>query len=203
MDTVWSQLIFYCGIFINAVVSLFVYPSFLLLADGEDSTVSIQIKLENEGSDEELETDMLYSPQLALKLALTEWLGEFCIPHQYNSKSVPITVSYPYANGFTGSDTWIYLTVLGSLKWSFYDWRTWYSAAQFCLSGRQVPQSGVKSTAIDVSSMTAPSLCSSTTVTTVFQQPIMSPAMPPLCLDPLSHPMAKRPQEEEEVRFFR
>ncbi|TKS65773.1 Protein O-GlcNAcase [Collichthys lucidus] len=92
----------------------------VVMTDGEDSTVSIQIKLENEGSDEELETDMLYSPQLALKLALTEWLGEFCVPHQYN-------------------------------------------------------------------------------ITTVFQQPIMSPAMPPLCLDPLSHPMAKRPQEEEEV----
>lgn len=58
-------------------------------ADGEDSTVSIQIKLENEGSDEELETDMLYSPQLALKLALTEWLAEFSVPLQYNSKSNP------------------------------------------------------------------------------------------------------------------
>nr|XP_046258393.1 protein O-GlcNAcase isoform X4 [Scatophagus argus] len=92
----------------------------VVMTDGEDSTVSIQIKLENEGSDEELETDMLYSPQLALKLALTEWLGEFCVPRQYN-------------------------------------------------------------------------------ITTVFQQPIMSPAMPPLCLDPLSHPLAKRPQEEEEV----
>ncbi|KAG7236374.1 hypothetical protein INR49_001071 [Caranx melampygus] len=114
----------------------------VVMTDGEDSTVSIQIKLENEGSDEELETDMLYSPQLALKLALTEWLGEF---------------------------------------------------------GRQVPQSGAKGTAIDVSSMAAPSLCSSTTVTTVFQQPIMSPAMAPLCLDPLSLPMAKRPQEVEEV----
>ncbi|KAK2824266.1 hypothetical protein Q5P01_021441 [Channa striata] len=121
----------------------------VVMTDGEDSTVSIQIKLENEGSDEELETDMLYSPQLALKLALTEWLGEFGVPHQYNS--------------------------------------------------RQVPQSGAKSTAIDVSSMAAPSLCSSTTVTTVFQQPIMSPAMPPLCLDPLTHPMAKTPQEVEEV----
>ncbi|XP_026164567.1 protein O-GlcNAcase isoform X2 [Mastacembelus armatus] len=121
----------------------------VVMTDGEDSTVSIQIKLENEGSDEELETDMLYSPQHALKLALTEWLGEFGVPHQYNS--------------------------------------------------RQVPQSGAKSTAIDVSSMAAPSLCSSTNVTTVFQQPIMSPAMPSLCLDPLSHPMAKRPQEEEEV----
>ncbi|KAM3606588.1 uncharacterized protein V6R79_019290 [Siganus canaliculatus] len=121
----------------------------VVMTDGEDSTVSIQIKLENEGSDEELETDMLYSPQLALKLALTEWLGEFCVPRQYNS--------------------------------------------------RQVPQSGAKSTAIEVSSMAAPSLCSSTTVTTVFQQPIMSPAMPPLCLDPLSHPLAKQPQEDEEV----
>ncbi|XP_045556632.1 protein O-GlcNAcase isoform X5 [Salmo salar] len=59
------------------------------MTDGEDSTVSIQIKLENEGSDEELETDMLYSPQLALKLALTEWLGEFLVPHQYNSRQVP------------------------------------------------------------------------------------------------------------------
>ncbi|XP_004555904.1 protein O-GlcNAcase isoform X2 [Maylandia zebra] len=121
----------------------------VVMTDGEDSTVSIQIKLENEGSDEELETDMLYSPQLALKLALTEWLGEFGVPHQYNS--------------------------------------------------RQVPQSGAKGTGIDVSSMTAPSLCSSTTVTTVFQQPIMSPAMPALCLDPISLPLAKRPQEEEEV----
>uniref|UniRef100_A0A7N8WTC5 protein O-GlcNAcase n=1 Tax=Mastacembelus armatus TaxID=205130 RepID=A0A7N8WTC5_9TELE len=102
----------------------------VVMTDGEDSTVSIQIKLENEGSDEELETDMLYSPQHALKLALTEWLGEFGVPHQYNS--------------------------------------------------RQVPQSGAKSTAIDVSSMAAPSLCSSTNVTTVFQQPIMSPAMPSL-----------------------
>uniref|UniRef100_A0A8C5AA40 Protein O-GlcNAcase n=1 Tax=Gadus morhua TaxID=8049 RepID=A0A8C5AA40_GADMO len=61
----------------------------VVMTDGEDSTVSIQIKLENEGSDEELETDMLYSPQLALKLALTEWLGEFRVPHQYNSRQVP------------------------------------------------------------------------------------------------------------------
>ncbi|XP_034754803.1 protein O-GlcNAcase isoform X1 [Etheostoma cragini] len=121
----------------------------VVMTDGEDSTVSIQIKLENEGSDEELETDMLYSPQLALKLALTEWLEDFVVPHQYNS--------------------------------------------------RQVPQSGAKCTAIDVSSMAASALCSSTTVTTVFQQPIMSPAMLPLGLDPLSHPEAKRPGEEEEV----
>lgn len=69
------------------VLLCFFPPHFAPLpADGEDSTISIQIKLENEGSDEELETDMLYSPQLALKLALTEWLGEFGVPHQYNSK---------------------------------------------------------------------------------------------------------------------
>ncbi|XP_070771906.1 protein O-GlcNAcase isoform X3 [Enoplosus armatus] len=79
---------------------------------------------------------------------------------------------------------------------------TWYKSnmngvRKDVVMSRQVPQSGGKSTAIDVSSMAAPSLCSSTTVTTVFQQPIMSPAMPPLCLDPLSHPMAKRPQEVE------
>uniref|UniRef100_A0AAX7SSH2 Protein O-GlcNAcase n=1 Tax=Astatotilapia calliptera TaxID=8154 RepID=A0AAX7SSH2_ASTCA len=126
----------------------------LWTADGEDSTVSIQIKLENEGSDEELETDMLYSPQLALKLALTEWLGEFGVPHQYNS--------------------------------------------------RQVPQSGAKGTGIDVSSMTAPSLCSSTTVTTVFQQPIMSPAMPALCLDPISLPLVeveKKDSDEEPMEM--
>ena len=55
-------------------------------ADSEDSTVSIQIKLENEGSDEDIETDVLYSPQMALKLALTEWLQEFGVPHQYSSK---------------------------------------------------------------------------------------------------------------------
>ncbi|XP_033835103.1 protein O-GlcNAcase isoform X1 [Periophthalmus magnuspinnatus] len=121
----------------------------VVMTDGEESTVSIQIKLENEGSDEELETDMLYSPQLALKLALTEWLGEFCVPHQYNS--------------------------------------------------RQVPQSGAKSATIDISSLAAPSLCSSTTVTTVFQQPIMSPAIPPLCLDPLSLPMTKETEDEVEV----
>ncbi|XP_038152347.1 protein O-GlcNAcase isoform X2 [Cyprinodon tularosa] len=122
----------------------------VVMTDGEDSTVSIQIKLENEGSDEELETDMLYSPQLALRLALTEWLTEFSVPHLYNS--------------------------------------------------RQVPQSGAKSTAIDVTSMAAPSLCSSTSVTTVFQQPIMSPAMPPLLLDPLQHPLAKSEEVDTEKK---
>lgn len=54
-------------------------------ADSEDSAVSIQIKLENEGSDEDLETDMLYSPQMALKMALTDWLQEFGVPLQYSS----------------------------------------------------------------------------------------------------------------------
>ncbi|XP_024280107.2 protein O-GlcNAcase isoform X1 [Oncorhynchus tshawytscha] len=114
------------------------------MTDGEDSTVSIQIKLENEGSDEELETDMLYSPQLALKLALTEWLGEFLVPHQYNS--------------------------------------------------RQVTHSGAKSSAINVSSLGASSLCAGTTVTTVFRQPIMAPTGAP---DPNNHPMAKSLQQQE------
>lgn len=67
---------------INTVFVLFHF----FAADSEDSTVSIQIKLENEGSDEDIETDVLYSPQMALKLALTEWLQEFGVPHQYSSK---------------------------------------------------------------------------------------------------------------------
>nr|XP_031538695.1 protein O-GlcNAcase [Vicugna pacos] len=58
----------------------------VVMTDSEDSTVSIQIKLENEGSDEDIETDVLYSPQMALKLALTEWLQEFGVPHQYSSE---------------------------------------------------------------------------------------------------------------------
>ncbi|KAJ3610955.1 hypothetical protein NHX12_023045 [Muraenolepis orangiensis] len=121
----------------------------VVMTDGEDSTVSIQIKLENEGSDEELETDMLYSPQLALKLALTEWLGEFGVPHQYNS--------------------------------------------------RQVPHSGANSTVLDVLSLGAPSLCSATGVTAVFQQPLMCPVGPSLCPDPHAHPMAKRRHELQEL----
>lgn len=80
---------------------------FSLLADGEDSTVSIQIKLENEGSDEELETDMLYSPQLALKLALTEWLGEFCVPRQYNGKINPILYCFSTQDS-SSSMIWIF-----------------------------------------------------------------------------------------------
>ncbi|XP_040217176.1 protein O-GlcNAcase [Rana temporaria] len=60
----------------------------VVMADSEDSTVSIQIKLENEGSDEDLETDVLYSPQMALKLALIDWLQEFGVPLQYSSRQV-------------------------------------------------------------------------------------------------------------------
>ncbi|XP_015203319.1 protein O-GlcNAcase isoform X1 [Lepisosteus oculatus] len=116
----------------------------VVMTDTEDSTVSIQIKLENEGSDEELETDMLYSPQLALKLALTEWLGEFGVPHQYNS--------------------------------------------------RQVPHSGAKSSALDVASLGAPNLGSSTTVTTVYQQPIMSQGA---ALSEEPQPLGKEEEEEE------
>uniref|UniRef100_A0A672MSM6 Protein O-GlcNAcase n=1 Tax=Sinocyclocheilus grahami TaxID=75366 RepID=A0A672MSM6_SINGR len=145
----------YCGTFCYPNVSQSPYlhtigekllPGIEVLwtADSEDSTVSIQIKLENEGSDEELETDILYSPQIALKLALTEWLSEFGVPHQYNS--------------------------------------------------RQVPHSGTKSTSIDVPVLTAPSLGISTTVTTVFQQPIMSPAVP---LSDEPHVLGK--EEEVEV----
>ncbi|XP_061084288.1 protein O-GlcNAcase isoform X2 [Conger conger] len=121
----------------------------VVMTDGEDSTVSIQIKLENEGSDEELETDMLYSPQLALKLALTEWLGEFGVPHQYNS--------------------------------------------------RQVPHSGAKSLAIDVPSLVSTSLGSSTTVTTVFQQPIMSQVVAEDLSQEEPHHLGKEEEVEVEV----
>ncbi|KAK6482306.1 protein O-GlcNAcase-like isoform X2 [Huso huso] len=117
----------------------------VVMSDSEDSTVSIQIKLENEGSDEEIETDMLYSPQLALKLALQEWLGEFGVPHLYNS--------------------------------------------------RQVPHSGAKSTSIDVASLVTANLGSSTTVSTVYQQPIMSQSTA-LSEEPL--PLSKVEEEEEE-----
>ncbi|KAK7140018.1 hypothetical protein R3I94_012586 [Phoxinus phoxinus] len=118
----------------------------VVMTDGEDSTVSIQIKLENEGSDEELETDILYSPQIALKLALTEWLIEFGVPHQYNS--------------------------------------------------RQVPHSGTKSSSVDVPSLASPILDTSTTVTTVFQQPIMSPDVP---LSDELHVLCKEEEVEVEV----
>uniref|UniRef100_A0A8B9K8I7 protein O-GlcNAcase n=1 Tax=Astyanax mexicanus TaxID=7994 RepID=A0A8B9K8I7_ASTMX len=118
----------------------------VVMTDSEDSTVSIQIKLENEGSDEELETDILYSPQIALQLALTEWLNEFGVPHQYNS--------------------------------------------------RQVAHSGVNSSSVEVPSLSTATLGSSTTVTTVFQQPIMSPTAP---LSEEPHTLHKDQEEEEEV----
>lgn len=56
------------------------------------------------------------------------------------------------------------------------------------LAGRQGAHSGAKSVSIDVPSVTAPTLGSSTTVTTVFQQPIMSPAAP----------LSEEPHKEEE-----
>lgn len=63
-------------------------------------------------------------------------------------------------------------------------------------AGRQGAHSDPKSASIDVSSMTAPTLGSSTTVTTVFQQPIMSPAAP---LSEEPHTLHKEEEEEEEV----
>ncbi|XP_069756464.1 protein O-GlcNAcase isoform X2 [Narcine bancroftii] len=96
----------------------------VVMTDTEESTVSIQIKLENEGSDEEIEMDVLYSPQMALKMAISEWMQEFGVPHQYNC--------------------------------------------------RTTPHSGAKTNSIDVGGIDSPCLNSSTTVTTVYQQPIMS-----------------------------
>ncbi|XP_007909585.1 protein O-GlcNAcase [Callorhinchus milii] len=123
----------------------------VVMTDSEESTVSIQIKLENEGSDEEIETDVLYSPQMALKLAIAEWLQEFGVPHQYNS--------------------------------------------------RQVPHSGAKTSIIDRAVMDAPPcLVSSTIVTTVYQQPIMSQGSP-LSSEPatLSSEPATLDKEEDEL----
>ncbi|XP_075699117.1 protein O-GlcNAcase isoform X2 [Rhinoderma darwinii] len=117
----------------------------VVMTDSEDSTISIQIKLENEGSDEDLETDVLYSPQMALKLALTDWLLEFGVPLQY--------------------------------------------------SNRQVAHSGVKASIIGIAPLiSTPSLNAATTVTTVYQQPIMSQGTV-LGTDPLM-----LPKEEEEKK---
>uniref|UniRef100_A0A8C1RDU9 Protein O-GlcNAcase n=1 Tax=Cyprinus carpio TaxID=7962 RepID=A0A8C1RDU9_CYPCA len=60
---------------------------------------------------------------------------------------------------------------------------TWYKSnmngvRKDVVMSRQVPHSGTKSTSIDVPALTVPSLGTSTTVTTVFQQPIMSPTVP-------------------------
>ncbi|XP_048407352.1 protein O-GlcNAcase isoform X2 [Stegostoma tigrinum] len=116
----------------------------VVMTDTEESTVSIQIKLENEGSDEEIEMDVLYSPQMALKMAISEWLQEFGVPHQYNC--------------------------------------------------RTVPHSGAKTNAIDVGTLDTPCLNSSTTVTTVYQQPIMSQG------SPLSGEQAPLAKEEEDKK---
>ncbi|XP_067909282.1 protein O-GlcNAcase isoform X2 [Heterodontus francisci] len=116
----------------------------VVMTDTEESTVSIQIKLENEGSDEEIEMDVLYSPQMALKMAISEWLQEFGVPHQYNC--------------------------------------------------RTVPHSGAKTNAIDIGALDTPCLNSSTTVTTVYQQPIMSQG------SPLSGEPAPLAKEEEEKK---
>lgn len=61
-------------------------------------------------------------------------------------------------------------------------------------AGRQGAHSGPKSASIDVPSVTSPTLESSTTVTTVFQQPIMSPAAP---LSEEPHTLHKEEEEEE------
>uniref|UniRef100_A0A669C7L4 Protein O-GlcNAcase n=1 Tax=Oreochromis niloticus TaxID=8128 RepID=A0A669C7L4_ORENI len=78
---------------------------------------------------------------------------------------------------------------------------TWYKSnmngvRKDVVMSRQVPQSGAKGTGIDVSSMTAPSLCSSTTVTTVFQQPIMSPAICSTCVE-----VEKKDSDEEPMEM--
>uniref|UniRef100_A0A4W3IWP6 protein O-GlcNAcase n=1 Tax=Callorhinchus milii TaxID=7868 RepID=A0A4W3IWP6_CALMI len=123
----------------------------VVMTDSEESTVSIQIKLENEGSDEEIETDVLYSPQMALKLAIAEWLQEFGVPHQYNS--------------------------------------------------RQVPHSGAKTSIIDRAVMDAPPcLVSSTIVTTVYQQPIMSQGSP-LSSEPDELEEKKQQSDEEPMEM--
>uniref|UniRef100_A0A8C5PB29 protein O-GlcNAcase n=1 Tax=Leptobrachium leishanense TaxID=445787 RepID=A0A8C5PB29_9ANUR len=118
----------------------------VVMTDSEESTVSIQIKLENEGSDEDIETDVLYSPQMALKLALTDWLQEFGVPLQYSS--------------------------------------------------RQVSHSGAKATVVCIPPLvSAPSLHSATTVTTVYQQPIMSQGAV-LSGDP---PMLAKEEEKKQL----
>ncbi|KAM4704281.1 protein O-GlcNAcase [Rhinophrynus dorsalis] len=118
----------------------------VIMTDSEDSTVSIQIKLENEGSDEDIETDVLYSPQLALKLALTDWLQEFGVSLQYSS--------------------------------------------------RQVTHSGAKASVVGMSPLvSAPTLNAATTVTTVYQQPIMSQGTA-LSAEP---PMLAKEEEKKQL----
>ncbi|KAL7990672.1 hypothetical protein Chor_014102 [Crotalus horridus] len=115
-------------------------------SDTEDSTISIQIKLENEGSDEDIETDVLYSPQMALKLSLTEWLQEFAVPHQYSS--------------------------------------------------RQVAHSGAKTSVVDVPLIAPSSLNSTTVVTTVYQEPIMTQGA---ALSNESQTLVKEEEEKKQL----
>ncbi|XP_075468532.1 protein O-GlcNAcase [Ascaphus truei] len=118
----------------------------VVMTDSEESTVSIQIKLENEGSDEDLETDVLYSPQMALKMALTDWLIEFGVPLQYSS--------------------------------------------------RQITHSGAKAVVLGITPLvSSPSLNAATTVTTVYQQPIMSQGTA-LSVDP---PMLAKEEEKKQL----
>uniref|UniRef100_A0A8C7QTI9 Protein O-GlcNAcase n=1 Tax=Oncorhynchus mykiss TaxID=8022 RepID=A0A8C7QTI9_ONCMY len=75
---------------------------------------------------------------------------------------------------------------------------TWYKSnmngvRKDVAMSRQVTHSGAKSSAINVSSLGASSLCAGTTVTTVFRQPIMAPTGAP---DPNNHPMKKESDEE-------
>uniref|UniRef100_A0A3Q2NUT7 Protein O-GlcNAcase n=1 Tax=Fundulus heteroclitus TaxID=8078 RepID=A0A3Q2NUT7_FUNHE len=84
---------------------------------------------------------------------------------------------------------------------------TWYKSnmngvRKDVVMSRQVPQSGAKSTAIDVSSMAASALCSSTSVTTVFQQPIIfsfGKAVPSLRL--LQVDVEKKDSDEEPMEM--
>uniref|UniRef100_A0A3B4CD60 Protein O-GlcNAcase n=1 Tax=Pygocentrus nattereri TaxID=42514 RepID=A0A3B4CD60_PYGNA len=76
---------------------------------------------------------------------------------------------------------------------------TWYKSnmngvRKDVVMSRQVAHSGVNSSSVDVPSLTAPSLGSSTTVTTVFQQPIMSPTAP---LNEEPHTLHKEEDEED------
>ncbi|XP_069095671.1 protein O-GlcNAcase isoform X1 [Pleurodeles waltl] len=121
----------------------------VVMADTEDSTVSIQIKLENEGSDEDIETDILYSPQMALKLALTDWLQEFGVSNQYSS--------------------------------------------------RQVAHSGAKTrVSCGAAIVSPPLLNAATTVTTVYQQPIMSQGATRTVDPPLPSKEEEKKQLDEE-----
>uniref|UniRef100_A0A8B9KEI8 Protein O-GlcNAcase n=1 Tax=Astyanax mexicanus TaxID=7994 RepID=A0A8B9KEI8_ASTMX len=78
---------------------------------------------------------------------------------------------------------------------------TWYKSnmngvRKDVVMSRQVAHSGVNSSSVEVPSLSTATLGSSTTVTTVFQQPIMSPTAP---LSEEPHTLHKDQEEEEEV----